>query len=267
MEATLDSLFNLYVLSTGRRTFVLQQMKPIAAELEQKSLVTMINRALEHETKTLKLEAKWEASGYASDPQKVKKVDAKVDRALSALRDSALAASQAAEQGDPIQATAQELIGQIFPGGVQAVSSTPYVEELAAVDTMVMQLRGPLARHVEDLGLERFVKRLAELAKEYREAQEEKRGNEVNFGDVRAARALGQELLLQAVAVVLGTFYGSGAEHTRVRSMLMTPMMEQQEAVRQYLKFKKPIEDIDPETGEAKPASMPVPPAAVLGDN
>ncbi len=45
MEATLENIFNLYVLSTGRRTFALQQMKPIAADLEHKGLVTLINRA------------------------------------------------------------------------------------------------------------------------------------------------------------------------------------------------------------------------------
>jgi hypothetical protein len=267
MEATLENLFNLYVLSTGRRTFALQQMKPVAADLGQKALVTMINQALDHETKTLKLEARWEASGFVADPQRVRKVDAKVDRTLSAIRDTAQAQANAAETGDPLQATAQELIGQLFPAGVQAVSSMPYVEELAAVDTMLKQMKGALARHVADLGLERLMNRLAELAKEYREAQEEKRGSEVSFGDVRSARAIGHRKLLQIVAVILGTHYDDSAEDVRLRTALLTPMLEQQEAVRQYLKLRKPIEDIDPTTGEAKPASMPTSPAAIVDDN
>lgn len=267
MDSSLEGLFKLYVLSTGRRTFALQQMKPIAADLEQKALVTMINRALEHESKTLKLEAKWEASGYVADPQRVRKVDAKVDRTLSAIRDTASAQANAAEPGDPLQATAHELIGQLFPAGVQAVSSMPYVEELVAVETMLKQMKGPLARHVADLGLERLMGRLAELAKEYRQAQEDKRETEVDFGDVRGARATGHRHMLEIVAVTLGTYYDESPKHVQTRSALLKPILDQQEAVRQYLKARKPIEDIDPATGDAKPASMPTPPADIVDDN
>ncbi len=225
------------------------------------------HRALDHESKTLKLEAKWEASGYDSDPQRVKKVDAKVDRTLTAIRDAAYAQSMASEMDDPLYATVHEFLGELFPAGVHAVSSMAYVEELAAVDTIVKQMKGPFARHVKDLGLERLAGRLAELAKEYREVQEEKPAGDATYGDVRAARAQGQKYLLQAVAVVVGTYFNETAEHVRLRTALLTPVLVQQEAVRQYLKVRKPVEDIDPNTGEAKPASMPTPPAPIVDDN
>ncbi len=268
METSLETLFNFYVLSTGRRTFALQQMKPIAADLEEKALVTMINRALEHENKTLKLEAAWEASGYNSDPQRVKKVDVKVDRTLTAIRDTASAQARAVEPGEKLHKNVHELLGQIFPAGVNAISSMPYVEELMAVDTIVKQLKGPFASHVQELGLGRLADRLAELAKEYREAQLEKPAGDIDFGHLRAARAKGQEQLLQVVAVVIGTYYGSTPEHTRLRTALLEPFLDQQEAARQMMKSRRPLEDIDPTTGEAKPATQPSLPAGpVVDDN
>jgi hypothetical protein len=253
MDSTLKTLFDLYILSTGRRVFALRQVKPIAQQMKKRALVTLIGRALKHDERTLRLEASWAASGYKSDPQRVKRIGAQVDRTLSAIRDVAIGQARAGEPGSELHETLHEFLGALFPGGVFAIAALPYVEELAAVETLVGQLRGPFERHVEELGVGRLVERLAALAVEYREAQEERPRAEASWADVFAARAKGQTLLLQIVAVIAGTYFDeSSAEHTNARAALLEPILDQQEAVRLYLKVRKPVEDVDPATGAAQ---------------
>jgi hypothetical protein len=264
MDATLDSLFNLYVLSTGRRVFALQQVKPIAEELGEDALVTLLGRALEHDARTLRLESSWAASGYDSDPQRVKRIDAQVDRTLSAIRDVAESQVAGGFPGEDLEETSQELMREIFPAGVFAVSSLPFVEELAAVEHILRQLRGPFSRHVETLGLGRLVARLGALAEEYRAAQEEKPKAHASWGDVRAARAKGQAYVLKVVALIVGRHFEDDAADMKVRVRLLEPILKQQEAVRQYLKVRRPVEDVDPATGVAQPVpgnSVPEVPA------
>lgn len=223
MSSSLQDLFNLYVFSTGRRMFALRQIKPIATEADHRALLIVVNKALEHDARTLRLETAWQASGYDADPQRVKKIDAKVDRTLTAMRDAAAAQALAAEPGDALYETVHEFMLAIFPAGLQAVTSLPYVEELAAVEMIIKQLKGPFERHVRELGLGRLLERLSSLTVEYRAAQEEKPKSEISFGDVRAARALGQEYLLQVVAVIVGTHFSGTTDHARNRSDSSVP--------------------------------------------
>src|SRR4029079_14518109 len=84
------------------------------------------------------------------------------------IRDHALNQSAGARSKDPIHATVNSFLKLIFPGGVQAVSGLPYVEELAAVDDIVKTLHSKdLAALVKELGVERLAKRRADPAIQY----------------------------------------------------------------------------------------------------
>jgi hypothetical protein len=72
----------------------------------------------------------------------------------------------------------------------------------------------------------------------------------VSFEEVRKARARGQNNMLSAVALILGRYYESNPEAVHARGALMTPIMEQHEIVHAYLRSRRKVRDIDPDTGE-----------------
>jgi hypothetical protein len=267
MDIALSSLINLYAFSTGRRLFALRQVHKLAKQMSLADLEAHTAAAIKHDHKTHEIELKWSALQHApqaatADPGKTKRIDAQVDRALTAIRDTAQAQIAGAEDDD------KELAGQIeavlkdlFPAGLQAVTTLPYVDELNAVDAIVGKLQGTYAALAGEIGLGRLVKRLAKLAAEYRAAQEASAPSGPRFDDVRAARAEGQERLLQAVAMILGAYPKSSKEHLAARGALLDPILKQNEAIRQYLRARRSVEDVNPDTGEVDPNAPAAPEA------
>ncbi len=191
-----------------------------------------------------------------ADPAKpsVSSIDPDVDRTLTALRDNAQAQTAGAKADDPIHAVVASFLKTVFPAGVQAVTALPYVEELAVVDSIVKMLQGKeLAPVVAELGLGRLAKRLASLAVEYRAAIEAPAPAVLAFGDVRAARGKGHDMLLETVAIILGKYHGSSADDVAARDELLGPIMEQNGAIGASLKARRAVVDVDPETGAQDP--------------
>ena len=44
----------------------------------------------------------------------------------------------------------------------------------------------------------------------------------------------------------------------KARSALLAPILKQNEAIRTYLRARRGVEDVDPETGEIDPSTAPV---------
>jgi len=265
MDASLGPLFNLYLFSTGRRLFAVGVVRERAAARGFQELVAHADVALAHDRKTLGLDKTWAANqGRRTDGTiDVHRVDALVDRTLTALRDAALAMAAVAKPGDGLEKEVNAFLHEIFPSGLAAVTSRPFVEELGEVDRIVERLQGDLAPVVAELGLGRYAARLAEVAEEYRTALQAPR---LQFSTVRAARARGQELLLEVVALIVGRYYQHTPDHKAARQELLGPILHQNEAIRKYLRTRRAVEDVDPATGEVDPDAPPSTPGSEGGE-
>jgi hypothetical protein len=183
------------------------------------------------------------------------RIDVLVDRTLGAIRDGAMNETQGAAPDDPIHAKAAAFVNQIFPLGVFEVTSLAFIDELAAVDDIVVLLKGKLAGAVKEFSLGTLVKRLADLAVQYREALEAPPESLVAFGKVRAARAEMQGMLLETVAIIVGKHHERTPEGTAARLSLLEPILKQNEAIGQYLKARRSVQDVNPDTGEDDPGA------------
>jgi hypothetical protein len=268
MDAALGSLLNFYSFSTGRRIFALQQVQKIASDTGFKELDAHITPALKHDAKTREIELQWSRIPVAAPrgQAETQRVDALTDRTLTAIRDTAMAQATSADPDDPIGTTVDTFLQEIFPLGVQDVTKMLYVDELSAVDAIVVKLKGKLAPQVVELGLSRLADRLAKLAVEYRAAMEAPESEALSFGTVRAARAQGQEYLLQAVALILGRYYRNTKADVAARQSLLSPILKQNDAIRQYLRVRRAVEDVNPETGQVDPAAPVVQESPGQGD-
>jgi hypothetical protein len=256
MTADLGTLLNLYVFSTGRRLFALQQTQTIVKDRGLNEIEAHIAAAIEHDQKTVALEQQWETSGANAPKSEAVRIDGLVDRTLSAIRDAAQAQAEGAEPGDEIAEMAESLIKTLFPAGVAAITSLSFIEELAVIDAIIFKLKGPLAPAVKELGLTRLAKRLTSLADAYRGAISEP-SPALNFGDVRGARARGQEMLLEVVAMILGKHPLATPLDLAARTELLGPILKQNEEIRQAMRARRSPQDLEPRAGSAESGAAP----------
>jgi hypothetical protein len=258
VDTTLRALIKLYDFTTGRRLFALGLTRAAAKARGLKSLVARCDAAIAHDTEVRALERRWSAA--PADPTAnpaARKIDTLVDRTIGALRDAALAQAQGAPADDPIHAQVDAFVKRLFPNGVHAVTAAPFVEELQLVDEIVTLLQGELAPTVKELGLGKLTKRLADLAVQYRDALESPPPSVVTWGRVRAGRAEGQERMLEIVAMIMGQFHERTPQSNEARAELLGPILKQNDAIAAYLRSRRAVDDVDPETGAEEPVAEP----------
>jgi hypothetical protein len=253
--AELGSLIRLNVFTTGRRAFALRQVKLIAQKQGFAELEAHCDAALKHEELTRGIELRW--TGQPVTPNNnpaVRHIDALVDRTLGAIRDQAVTQTIGAPPDDPIHQNVELFLRRVFPLGVHAVSTLPYIDELEAADQIAKLLRGELSALVRELGLAQLTERLADLVAQYREALEATPESVMDWGKVRAVQAEGQGMLLEAVCIILGKHRGRTPQGTASRAVLLGPILKQNEAISQYVRLRRPVVDVDPETGLEEPS-------------
>jgi hypothetical protein len=253
MEAMHQDFFRIYQLPTGRRIFALQQMLEIAQQLEDREfaaiLTAHITEALVHEYETREYELRWNAHQQRLlNPDPVRPIDARLDRTLTAVRDTAEAQANGARIHDPIHVVVSDFLREIFPSGVGQVTSLPYVDQLAVTEVILTKLQTTLAPMVVELGLDRLVARLATIVPEYRAGL--RMTQELSFATVNDRRRQGRDGLYEAIAMIFGRFYKvRDDEHIVCRTALLAPLIEQQRAIAAKRRNRRPIPDIDPDTG------------------
>jgi hypothetical protein len=110
---------------------------------------------------------------------------------------------------------------------------------------------GPLRRWIE-----LKYRAPTDLAVVYRASLQAPTAGVVAFGDVRAARIKGQDLLLEAMAMVIGRHHSGSPEDMAARSDLLGPILEQNDAIGVALKGRRSVVDVNPETGAADPSVL-----------
>jgi len=258
MDATLSALLTFYLFSTGRRIFALREVQALAKAGGHDALVAHCEAAIAHDCATRDTEALWatdkEASQYAPE---AKQIDIHVDTALGALRDAINAESRGAAVQDYEGEAAMRLEEELFPRGVAAITTLPFIDELGELERILARVKSPeWEGTIKDLGLSRRVARLGELEQKYRAALTAP-AKTVAFADVKNARAKGQSMMLQAAAMVLGIFPSDGEADVISRRKLLGPILQQNEAIRAYLRARRAIEDVNPETGQVEAAPGP----------
>ena len=251
MSKELESWIAVYDFTAGRRLFALQRVQEIARPLGFTELVEHIERARAHDRQTLTLDGRWRGRHRRRARPQTMVVDRMVAKALTGLRQAALVQAASAPPGDAIHGEVQAFLRAILPAGVFAVATLPQVDELSALEQIVARLEGPLAESVASLGLGRQAARLAELTDAFREALYAPAPATVKYREVQAARRLGQEYLLEAIAMILGRYYKSrDPEHVAARAALLAPIAQQSAAIRAHRRSRRSLRDVNPATGE-----------------
>ncbi len=258
MDIALSDIIRLNQFSTNRRQYAFSRVLEIAKATQVPQIQALVEEAIAFDKGTYALEQRWATRRRTGKPsakqlkaqKHLQTIDGRVDRTLTGLRDSALDLIKGADEEDERELIhdVEHFIHEICPNGVHAVTSLRYEEELVAVNAIVAKLKGELEPLVAKLGLTVNANRLAKLAVQYDAAQKDV--DTLEFGQVKAARAEGQNYLLRIVAKILGTFDKPTGDHAEKRSTLLGPIVAQNESIRDHIRARRSVPDVDPETGE-----------------
>jgi hypothetical protein len=257
MDETLSTLLNLYVFTVGRRIFALSKVIEVAKAEKFSALIAHCEAALAHDRETRTLEAKWSGQANATTGSSaLRDTDIATDNCLTAIRDAIDSQLRVLKPNDPLAKSGAQLLLELYPSGVGAITSLSYVEELNEVERVLDVLKSKgWKKTVSDLALTRHVALLEELAGIYKTKLNAPAEKIATYAEVRAARHKGQRLMLQAVALILGKHPFDTPEDVASRSALLAPIFEQNEAIRQYLRSRRAVQDVNPETGAIDPSA------------
>ncbi len=237
---TLEQILPMLQFTTGRRIMVYDRLEPIAHTYNDTTLVEHIGKARYHDRDTRALENHWSNRNSRSPyPQELIELDNTVDNVLTAIRDIAQAQAAGYSSEVPIVEQVDEFLTELYPYGVAAVTSLPFVDQVAAVEAMVDKMQNGLQSTVETLGLQAKLSQLSTLIAEYRDLVNEG-SSVVNFTDVRAARSRGQLYLREIIAIIIGHYYNSeDPAHNQARDALLAPILEQLDELRRITRSRR----------------------------
>lgn len=239
MQSPLASLFDLYILTPGRRLYSLAQIRERAQAQQLDPLVALIDQALAHDKHVLDLDAARRGGG-SDEP--VRDKDLSVDRILSTV-DALLSHYVAAE--DP---TALALQPELFPQGLAAHTRLPFIEQKAANERVLSILRGPERQAwLAERGVTALAKQLEQAHARFSDALEARdQSSAPSWAELKAASDAGQEAYLEVVVEIIALT----RDDAELRAELLTPVMTQERQVADQRRTRRSPGEIDPSTGE-----------------
>jgi hypothetical protein len=258
MDVSLTSLLKTYQFSTGRYLFALQKvLNQAQAMTGLGEIVAHVQAGLELGAQTRDIEKRYETAQLTPKGNpKLVAIDVRLDRSLVAFRDGLQAYVDAGqdEASDGASDHAREIMRAVYPRGVQAVTQATFVDQLSMVDEVLL-LTDKYKQWIGELGLNRHVDRIRKINEEYRAEQQATKADGPNNGDVRAARARIQDHLHEVMALIIGKFPYAKDADVEARQKLLGPILRQQDAIGAYLRSRRTVEDVDPDTGEVQPTT------------
>jgi hypothetical protein len=255
LGVSLRGLISLNVLTVGRRLLAMRQTLVVVQRRgEPAPLLTSVQGLIAYDSGLVARERLWRQQRDETTRRPLaRKIDYALDRQLNVVFTTT---GQLIEGLDPEQDKAliergQALLAAHFPSGVGAITRLPFDDELEVVRDIVSSLEGEQwADVVSDLGLPRQVARLRALMEAYAEALSGLPQALIEFKALRAERWLGHELMLGVVAQVLGLYHAPDPASVASREALLLPIRAQEQRVSEYLKRRRRVSDVDPDTGE-----------------
>lgn len=245
-------------LPTGRQIFVLKEIRSEADKAADKKVVKLCDQAIAQAEVTLKAEREYLKNGDAPTPTaETKRIDAILDREVALFHDGLTLHLESMSPEDPDYLRLAEMIANLFPGGVQAITRKPNVEQLTLCEHLISEAES-YADLIDALAMRRPFENVVRTTASYRASMKKTTANTVEFSTIREHRRRGYEYLVEIIAVVLGSYPSSSQRDREYRTALLTPIADQNEALRQAQKNRRYAADVDPDTGAEEPADLPV---------
>lgn len=251
MNARISDYLNSRQLPTGRRLFALKALLNEANRLGSAELAAKCQRAIDTDRQTQRVERAWRQQKSAPGKSRGDAVD--LDRQIDALWGAMHSVVRGQMVGDdPLSHKAATFMHEVFPDGLAGLVKRSFEEQLAEQESLLERFApgtGDLAGHIDALGLRRHVDQLNPLVDAF--AHElQLQNNPTTWGDVTQARSAGLNAFASALFLVLCTWDEDSPQHAAQRAACLAEYHRQDALVAEALRRRRPVVDIDPDTGE-----------------
>ncbi len=255
MFATLDRFIKVRQFGVGRRLFTYDKVRKPAQRRDNAALVALTVSATTHDQNvTQTLNARWKAQKSGAAAPKISPQGREADRAFDTCVggiDQLL--SSAPRIWGPEHANAEQarlLRAQFFPAGVRELTTLSWVDEVSEGRRIVRVAESDEWKSaVASARIVEAVERLRAVTEELNDVLSRDPVG-LLFSEVRGARAKGQGYLRSIIAKCIGDYPNPTAEDEAARLELLAPVMDQDDQILFYNRRRRPVPDIDPETGD-----------------
>jgi hypothetical protein len=255
MPVQATSYSNLYKMPMGRAVFSLHEVNQRARAVGRDEIATLAGNGAEKARAVMRMQVVYRGGLGGQYPPETTAMDGLVDNATSSFTDY-LKLQIRAYPGEPRALAAERLLRALVPGGAKSITSLPFAEEHAAVNTLLAMAAEP--EHDVDIQLlpegPELLDRLHERNREYG-ALLHQSDDIPSFDEIRAAQAEVQELLHATFCLIVGSYALDKSPDLAERDHLLEPLLRQNDALRATYRRRRTATDIDPETGEELPDS------------
>ena len=241
-------------LTSGRRLYALRQCLEVAETIGHATLLSLIQAAIAHDSKTIIMERAWIRSKKVSTARgDAANLDNQIDSVLGDILTVLNSNIRGLKKSHPASLASKTIIAKVFPNGVHPIITLPFEEQLMVNETVIAMLKGELKTEAALAGIEGFVEHLEELNDAFSDELENFETKEIDFSVLEAARDKGNLNLRTIVAVTLVEYREATGEKAQEGHKLLKPIFDQGDRLRQARKGRRPIQDVDPDTGEELP--------------
>lgn len=249
MAVTTASMTNIYGFPIGRRVFVQREVEKRA---RARGITTVADKAAQcvaHDTALLSKRIRVRAGSDALYGPDAVHVDNLLDHCLMGF-DVFLDSQSRLYLGEPRGEAAGRLRHALLPDGPAAVIRLPYAQQHAEIDALLARLEEPdlagLLTEIPDV--QPTVARVKTINRRYGEVLNAYE-TQPSTDELRAADALGQELLAETLVLIQAHFITNAPQDHEGRAYLLEPILRQNDAIRATRRRRRPPQDIDPDTG------------------
>ncbi|MCU0689927.1 MAG: DUF6261 family protein [Polyangiaceae bacterium] len=252
---TVSVLFNLYQQPPGGVIYSVEGTKQAAVRLNLPDVAQSCDACLESARAYLDRNGQWERTKNTSKARgegEARTLDPTLDRSVAGIYNHVENLVRSFSKDHELAVAAREFSRLAFPNGAEGITSLPYAEELVAVKNLIQRSDDPddLAALVDKLSLKPMVENLRELAVKFETALRRVFPGETTWDQLKVAAADCHERYVQLVALIAGKYNLQTPEHIAARVALLGPIMEQDARIAESRKLRRPVPDVDPNTGE-----------------
>lgn len=253
MAITTASLANIYGFPVGRRVFVQREVEKRARALGITAVADKAAQGVAHDTALLSKRIRARAGSDAVYGPEAARVDNQLDHCVTGF-DAFLESQSRMYLGERRGESAARLRHALLPDGPGAVIRLPYAQQHAQIDAMLARLEeGDLAQLTSDIpDALPTVGRLRTINVRYGEVLNSYE-IQPSTDDLRAADAIGQELLAETLVLIQAHFIANAPQDHEGRAHLLEPILRQNDAIRASRRRRRPPRDVDPDTGVELP--------------
>jgi hypothetical protein len=237
----------------GRAAFAAKQIRErsradgeVELENEASVVVAAAQSALARRREWAKSRA---ASASARAEGNAVELDNQVGRLVAAIYANTRSFAHALGEREPETDQARELLRELFPRGAYDVTHRAFEEETAAISVLTKKLEGRFSVHAAALGLTPFVHKLARVNAAFGDALRKPRGV-IPYDAVTVADRATQEMLAALFVTIMARYRSDDDTSVRRRAELLAPIIEQDERIADAIRRRRPLPDVDPETGK-----------------